>query len=136
MSGIAYKVADLSSFEDDLTSRLLTGRSNGEFFKENKPNNCMLLDYGGFKTLAGYNTRDKHIIGVNSIVGKNKEDKYLDLNLDQFDILKNNYKSLMERDYVNCMSVFELISDHMMTQLVGDKPIECKVMLSECMAQP
>ena len=75
------------------------------------------MDYGSMKTLGGYNIDEKHMIGVHSIVNKNKEEKHYELNVDQFDILKQNYKQLMERDYINYMSVFELINDHMLGQL-------------------
>lgn len=95
----------------------------------------MIIDYGGHKCLGGYNVDESGpLTGVFSVAGKNKEEKQLDRNVEQFDILKGNYKQLMERDYVNCMSVFELVTEHIMGELVGEGPIDSAVMISECMA--
>jgi len=55
------------------------------------------MDYGGFKTLGGFNKYDNNLIGLYSICSKNKEEKYNQLNnIDQYDIIKMNFKELMD----------------------------------------
>ena len=57
----------------------------------------MIMDYGGFKTLGGFNKYDNNLIGLYSICSKNKEEKYNQLNnIDQYDIIKMNFKELMD----------------------------------------
>ncbi len=129
-----YSLYDLDSFLCDHTSRLLSGKAPKNSHLENRAENCLLVDFGAFKTLGGWNTRASPLVGVYSMVGKNKEEKEMDLSVEQFDILKGNYKQLMERDYINCMSVLEMITDHVLAELVGDNPIQSPVMISECMA--
>jgi len=37
--------------------------------------NGLLIDYGGYKTLSGYNMHNDVILSMYSMISKNKEDK-------------------------------------------------------------